>query len=294
MEKYYLCNFIKKQEINYHWFSGKSVNHTHDYFEIIIVTKGPVTHKYLDKTLELQTRDIVLVKPNIPHDPSSSIYSQHFNISFPDKICRSICNCFSSDFYDYIMRSNSDFIFTLNSTEFDYFLYKINTFFSNDPNNDNENTISNFIIQNLLNTFFLYIYLKYFSPDKRHNDNFPEWFQAFLDKISKPEIFTMKLYDIYSLSGYSQSALINYFKTYMSTTPVKHIAKLRMAYACALLQKTNQTVLSISICCGYSSLSRFITVFEHTFEKSPTEYRKLCQTLQFVDTNDKKIKREIK
>ena len=275
MERYYLRNFLREgQEINYHWFSGKSVLHSHDYFEIIIATKGVVTNNYLDKTTVLNVRDVILIKPNMQHDPSSTTYSQHFNISFSAKTCEDTCNLINSNLYSFIKNTKSDFLISLDEEVYKHFLFFIKKLLNNDIKTNDA------IIKILLHEVLFFIYITFFKKEPQQEKNLPAWFNEYLLTLSKPEVFTKKLSDIYSLSGYSQSVIIKYFKQYLKITPVDYMMDLKIQYACNLLNKSNMTILTIANECGYSSLSRFITLFRNKMGISPTEYRKKCQTLQ--------------
>jgi AraC-like DNA-binding protein len=107
-----------------------------------------------------------------------------------------------------------------------------------------------------------------------HNQARPAWLNSFLEKLNSPNVFTMKLKDIYPLAPYSQSMLNIYFNKYVGTTLITYITNLKISYACTLLRYTDASPLEISNKLAYDSLSHFNRVFKKLTYKSPIAYRK--------------------
>lgn len=277
MEKYYFTEFVDSNEqLYYHWFNGQSVEHEHDFFEFLLVTEGEMEHKYMNKTRTLSSRSVVLVKPDIPHDPSSSKNTRHFTISISADYCKKICSFISRDLYDLLIFENSDFFYMLNAEEYRYLLMKINSSLEISEI-DNSMTINQTDIFDVTIILLSNIYKNHLS-NKSKKKEFPPWFNTFLEQISSPAVFTGKISEIYKKSFYSQTATINYFKKYMDMTLEQYIISLRMRYAKYILLKTNYTVITVANECGYSSLSRFNTLFKKYYKTTPSEFRKKCQT----------------
>ena len=102
----------------------------------------------------------------------------------------------------------------------------------------------------------------------------PEWLSNFLEALNNPNVFTMKLTDIYPLAPYSQSMLNIHFNRYVGSTLIAYITKLKINYACTLLRYTESTPLDVSNKLAYDSLSHFNRVFKKITGMSPIEYRK--------------------
>ena len=102
----------------------------------------------------------------------------------------------------------------------------------------------------------------------------PEWLLSFLEALKNPNVFTMKMKDIYPLAPYSQSMLNIYFNKYMGMTLIAYITNLKISYACNLLRYTDDSTLEISNKLAYDSLSHFNRVFKKITGKTPLEYKK--------------------
>lgn len=77
-----------------------------------------------------------------------------------------------------------------------------------------------------------------------------------------------------ALCNMSVPNLRRLFIKHTGISPKVYINQTRMAYAEYLLQNTNMTVLAIASKVGYSEVSGFNRIFNMTFGKSPSEYRK--------------------
>ena len=106
---------------------------------------------------------------------------------------------------------------------------------------------------------------------------YPKWFRSFLDELNSPQTFALPLSELYALSGYYQTRLNTYFKQFTGTTLVAYMTKLKISYACNLLQTTSYTVLQISLMASFNTLCHFNYVFKKTVGLTPTQYRQKFQ-----------------
>lgn len=102
----------------------------------------------------------------------------------------------------------------------------------------------------------------------------PKWLVEFVLELQKPEVFSRRINDIISLTNYSHSQVGAKFKEYKGVSLVDYLIEIRTTYAKDLLETTNESVLTISEECGYSSLSSFIKLFREKTGCSPLQYRK--------------------
>ena len=131
------------------------------------------------------------------------------------------------------------------------------------------------ILKNIIIMLMIFLVDKLESIELFANDkNRPEWMNDFLKTLNDPNVFTMKLKDIYPLAPYSQSMLNSYFKKYVGTTLISYITTLKISYACTLLRHTDASPLEISNKIAYDSLSHFNRIFKKITGMSPVAYRK--------------------
>lgn len=265
------------QPINFHfWNKGKVELHSHEYFEIFLVTKGRVLHTYNGQASVLKAGTLFVMRPGDVHSftPCENEASEHFNVRITDSLCRSICRLISTSLFAQIVNSTKAVTCKLKKIEMEYFLQLVKSPQFIFKSAEDESALS--IVQVILTNFLLYVHhsLKEVSP-------FPKWFQAFLDQLNDPRVFSLPLSEIYRLSGYSQTRLNTYFKRFTNTTLIAYMTKLKLSYACNLLQTTSYTVLEISLLASFNTLCHFNYVFKKNLGLTPTEYRRKFQQFAF-------------
>ena len=96
---------------------------------------------------------------------------------------------------------------------------------------------------------------------------------SFLQQISTPDVFSLRINDIIALSSYSHSHFIKIFKKYVGKTIIEYVTDLRIAYAATLLSSTDLSVITIASKVGYDNQSFFAQKFKDKYNVSPIEYR---------------------
>jgi two-component system response regulator YesN len=70
------------------------------------------------------------------------------------------------------------------------------------------------------------------------------------------------------------TGICNLFAKHLNTTFRAHLTKLRMERAEELLRVTDHSVKEVGIHCGYANYFHFTQLFDKTYGKTPTEYRR--------------------
>ena len=123
--------------------------------------------------------------------------------------------------------------------------------------------------------FSLFCYLLgIFLPQNTAKSKLPEWLSAFVKQLRHMDYKTMKIRELYRLSGYSQSILSVKFKNYFGMTLVQYINREKMNHAVNLLKRTDMSILDISNELGFDNLSHFYHLFKKTYGVSPAQFRK--------------------
>lgn len=73
--------------------------------------------------------------------------------------------------------------------------------------------------------------------------------------------------------GVSDRELERVFKHYLQTTPNAFYRNLRLDQARWMLQQTTNSVTSISVACGFSSISHFTRTYQKRFNQNPSQQR---------------------
>jgi AraC family transcriptional regulator, L-arginine-responsive activator len=80
--------------------------------------------------------------------------------------------------------------------------------------------------------------------------------------------------DIAALAGISRRQLERLFRQYLGAMPAKYYLNLRLAKARTQLQRTSQSVVQISLACGFTSAAHFSNAYRERFGVTPREDRR--------------------
>ena len=131
------------------------------------------------------------------------------------------------------------------------------------------------VIKSIIIELLLFLFQKSNTQKALTNNRvYPAWLNIFLDTLSDPKVFTRQLKDIYPLAPYSRAMLNTHFKNYVGTTLISYITRLKINYACTLLQYTDSSLLEIANLLEYDSLSHFSRTFKQNTGLSPIAYKK--------------------
>ena len=84
---------------------------------------------------------------------------------------------------------------------------------------------------------------------------------------------TLSIPEIADYLGISDRELERLFKHYLQQTPSAYYRNLRLDQARWMLQQTTDSVTSISVACGFASLSHFSRSYQQRFKNKPSEER---------------------
>lgn len=261
--------------VNFHWCYQNSTSlHEHDFYEFVVITDGKIKHVHNSKTSIATKGMLFLIKPGEFHQffPYHNSHAKHINFSITPQSLKELTSIvWQNDILNKIddwdiphdlFLPQKDFESILNSIE------RLNQF-----SLQSENTYA--VIKSIILEILIFLSHKLETLETFiSNQARPVWLNTFLETLNNPNVFTMKLKDIYPLAPYSQSMLNIYFNKYVGTTLITYITKLKISYACTLLRYTDSSPLEISNKLAYDSLSHFNRVFKKITDKSPIAYRK--------------------
>lgn len=271
--KYYDKFSDPKREIDFHlWNLPYTALHNHDYFEIFLVTKGPIRYICNGREYTLQKQSLVFVSPEDVHQFKNpyNATQQHVNLAISVQTAKRFCELISPNFFNKLHSLQNPLILELSTANYKWLSTQVKQI--NLARSDSSAQFS--IIKNLLfnELSFLYAFLH------SHNDSFPSWFNSLLEKINTPEYISSSATDLYDLCPYSPPIIINAFKQYLNQTPIQYLTERKIYYACNLLKNTDYTTLHISSLLGYDSLSHFNRTFKSKMNCTPREYRNKYST----------------
>ena len=261
--------------VNFHWcYQNITSLHEHDFYEFVVIIDGKVKHIHNSKTCIANKGMLFLVKPGEYHQflPYHNHEARHINFSITPTILKELSDTvWHSDILQKIDSWDIPNNLSLSQQDFDFVLDSLERLNQYSMHSQTPHALVKSVILKLL----IFLSDKLESIEMFSNDQTrPDWLNDFLTTLSDPNVFTMKLKDIYPLAPYSQSMLNSYFNKYVGTTLIAYITTLKISYACTLLRHTDSSPLEISNKLAYDSLSHFNRVFKRITGTSPIAYRK--------------------
>lgn len=254
--------------------------HSHDFFEINCVLSGTCTYQTSDKTIRIQTGDVVVFPPHNVHsiDVCSDdcilinilIRSSTFDLYF-----------FSIfEHYDLLMEFWTQALYGKRETA--YLLFHC----GDDANIQNcvldiyqeairEHKYRGQMLDALFHVFMITL-LQYHeqdlivaNPEKQEDDRNLIRIINYIEKMHK----TLTLAELANKFHYSERQMMRILKEYTGLAFGDLIRDVKLKKAVALLEKSNISIQSIVDAVGYSDLSHFYRVFKKAYGCTPAEYR---------------------
>lgn len=238
--------------------------HSHDYFELFIVTYGHITHhcSYEQKTLHVG--DAYLIVPKISHVFTRNAPCTHRDFLLSGVLVKQACDFIAPDFYEYLQLKKCVH-FHLSTKTIAYLEEKVEEFL-NSTDTPKKKNIERIIAAELLS----YIYFQKTSSSLLVSD----FKTKCLELINEFFVFPNALEIIRDRLGYNKIYFSRKFHEIFGCTPTEQINSLRLDHAAYLLTSANCSLEEACEAIGISSLSYFIKLFKQKFGMTPSEYKK--------------------
>ena len=280
---YRLCDYhsdFTKPEMGmgFHYFNSLYGDwHTHNYWEIFIVTEGTMLQHINDHDIIMRKGDMYIVRPEDVHVffKFDNQEAQHINIMLTTEKMEAFANLIGQDFYYFLKNTTNDLCTHLNDDQYKNFTNLKDTLFLSDGD-FNHDIIKFFVFDALKFAYFeSYLKNKQIIPNhiQRHNHH-PE-IQKLITALNSLENMALPLYEICKDIPFSQVHINRLFKQAMGITLNDYFVKVKIKTAANLLANSNLTTLDIASKIGYSSLSYFNKAFKAIHGYPPREYTRL-------------------
>lgn len=245
--------------------------HTHEFFEMFIVTEGKALHLVNDSVQNIEGGDLVLMRPDDRHcyDFYQSFDFAFLNYAFSVEAVFSAVSLFLPDKpmekilsqplppVSHLSKEDTDFVCTE--------LLKIEEL---------KKEISPEYARNYFRALLPFILAKYFLMNDEKKAEAPLWLANTYSCMQSVENFRVGFSRMLELAQCSEEHLCREFKKYYGTTPVKFINGLRLGYSMYLLAGTDTEIIDVCAQSGFNSLSHFYHLFAGRFGMSPLKFRK--------------------
>ncbi len=245
----------------------KTQLHTHDFFELFIVKQGCVLHINNEDETCMQRGDFSVVKDTDSHcfQKMSAERAAFVNISF------------SAAFFQELLKEKG----IDEAKMFPYFTGKLSPSqlaateeYLNLLTGSAERSEQHKLRQKeLLKSLLQLILLDNMLTEGRLSKDAPLWLQQAIGALRRPDILQGGLKSFIYLCGHSQEHVTRQTRRYYHQTPSELINYYRIQYSQELLLNTDLSILEVSMCSGYESVSYFNRIFLQYTGVSPRTYR---------------------
>ncbi|ANS75586.1 AraC family transcriptional regulator [Paenibacillus yonginensis] len=244
--------------------------HSHDFYELFLVTSGRCIHRINGEEQPLETGAMAFVRPGDTHgyDYWGHEDCQFMNVNYYPEIVENAFAYFGNPgFAQKLKEGRKSPVVRLVSSDLEALSHKgrqMHLYTTTDK--PKARTAARSLLTEALANF-------YYDYRDESGRTLPEWLDPLLIEMQKKENFTAGLGRLNELADRSVSHLNRIFKQYLQTTPTAYINQLRLSYARNLLLTTRLSILEVSLEAGFDNLSHFYHLFKKCYGLSPGKIR---------------------
>ena len=254
--------------------------HWHTPFELIMPTQS--TYKVLcgDNEYNLEQGDIILICPGVIHEllaPPQGVRIifqpslTQFDLNELDVIVSMITPCvlITPDKHPQIHQQIQKLMVEIRDE-----------YFSSSPYTESF-IYSKFLeIMVYVGRYYAEIAQNNFDAKNTKQKEYMEKFLFICNYINEHFAEDLTLEDVASLAGFSKYHFTRLFKQYADTSFYKYLNQKRIAHAKNLLINQHLSVIEVALQSGFSNLSSFLRMFKLATGCTPTEFRKMYDTVR--------------
>jgi len=264
-ERYNKFDFIEKNELIYLNISNGNdglLSHSHDFYELVMVTEGHGTHVINDTSYLVMPGDIFLLMPSDVH----SFIPINKNVKFSWLSC-----IWLPEFYE--IKDDTLLSTKKYSDEYTHDIYNellnMHTEFYNKKDSYME----------ILHLFLQAILLKLHRLIQNRDESYGagrknKLIKEAINYIHANYTRNIELSDIAAHINISHVYLCKLFKASMQTGAMNYVRKIRIERAMQLISSTDMSIESISSEVGFTDIKSLYSLFKQKTGVTPGEYRK--------------------
>ena len=272
----YKSDFKKPESgVSFHYFNSNYNDlHTHNYWEVFLLTSGKLNHFINDEFMVIQKQDLFIIRPTDVHCfyQIGDIQSQHINFMITEETLKNMLDPLSPNLYSFLLQYPKHICLHLKEWEFNGFSDIVSKLYLH-KSHLSKTTITKMFISEAVKYAYFQLYSTETDLYEPKSVPPPDWLTELLNRMNSVQYIALPLTDVCEDIAFSQVHINRLFKQYMGTTIGSYFNNIKLKYACKLLETSNFTVLEIASHIGYSSLSHFNRIFKAKFGCTPKEYR---------------------
>ena len=267
---------IIDSELEFHVAHHKSLKaitarHSHDFYEIFLLTKGSVRHIINQSEYVLVQGSLVFIRPDDIHSYKKYLNQNFelFNLAFTKKVFSELVNFLGEGFYPRrLVEGSATQNVLLSEIELNLLKTKIEEIHLVKIENKRDTGTK-------LKILLFEIITKYFSTAPKKTN--PNWLEIVKEEMHKKNNFVAGFPALIKIANKSKEHICREFRRHYDTTPTEFINHLRLNYSANLLANTDENITHIALEAGFENLSHFYHLFRERFEISPSKFRRKNQ-----------------
>lgn len=246
---------------------GTACEHTHEFWELLFVIKGPLENVINGKKYVLNEKAILLVKPQDKHRSYTrkGSFAEFYNFEIRESFFQQLLESIDKSLFEEVLSQENIYI------ECDEIMFQqlrslmahINTMKEKDYRE--KQRYLQIVIARIISELLLRK-----TGGKRGYFLIEEIFTYMRD----PEKMNCTLAELAQSFGYCSEHILRIFKKNGLDSPSKEWKKIKLKFASELLTDTSKTIMEISEMIGIANINYFSKIFKEFFGESPSMYRK--------------------
>lgn len=266
---YRTCSPYPDHDLGFNWMNfDYPYYHSHDYWEIILVSSGKIQHTVNGQQQILETGACCLLRPIDSHKLNSlaDVPCQHMSFLITCDYMKTLLSTYSPNAYNDLINKSGALRIRLP----EYKLIEIVNAGMNCKSYklsiEQKVYCAKIIVHDLLNSI-----LKDANSTLSNN---PEWLTNFLFILNNPYLDTSNMNTLANYTPYSYSHLAHVFKSITGRTIIEYCNHVKIFHAQELLKSSDMSVSEICDKLHFESFSYFHRLFKRITNVSPSDYRK--------------------
>ena len=248
----------------------KSSLHMHDYYELLLITSGRVSHFVNGKSFTARKGELYLIRPQDAHQLAIiETGGEYINLNFSHEMLDGLLLFFGDDtLKKEIAESEFPPVRSLNDEKLRHVSEKmLQTMYKESvPVAEQIFVMKKRLFEIFANFFVL-------ESGHKEKDNIPEWLSYSVEQMKKKENFSVGISRMVELSGKSVEHLSRTMAKYYGVSPTKYINTLRIDYISSMLVYSTWPIIDIWLDAGFESASYVYKLFKERHGITPRQYR---------------------
>lgn len=273
----------------YHNRSYPILMHSHDYYELNIITCGECRHYVKNKSHPAKTGDMFMIPPYTEHgywanDEKTKIFHLIIRNDLLDDYKKQLDHypgmkiLFEVEPQIRQAFNNMSLNMNISKDMLSGFVKDFDELIELDKKKDEDNSVM-FDLKSvcLLCKLAKLIAQKYSTANDNHKNTADYVILKTTQYMEENYSSKITVDDLSKMVNMSTPNFFRYFKNVFNTSPMEYLKKIRITHATAMLSSTDKPISFIAQECGFFDQSHFTNVFKQSTNMKPKEFRQESQ-----------------